>query len=397
MTSTLSSFDALKSLLGAHLITQREGAAVVSPQTTEEVSAITRYANQNKLAIEVAGAGTKRGWGNPVESSILLETSRLAGVREHMWQDLTATVAAGTTWAALQQALAVHGQRIAFDPLWPGVATVGGAIASNDSGVLRSRYGSLRDLIIGMTIVLADGTIAKTGGKVVKNVAGYDLHKLMTGAFGTLGVISEVTFRLHPLAKAFASWTITSDDAVALDRVRHQIADSTIFFEALQMRTYEGGFALDVGLASQPECIAEHSDRLHAIAAPLSIVAANDKVWSLRERLFEKNNATVKVTLSPTHIAPITSEVLAIGGRSVTQQVGIMIAALTPDAPSISSLRERVEAVGGALTILQWPGGLLPRPEVWGTLGKSLSLMREIKRRFDPNRILNPGRFLGGI
>lgn len=397
MTSTLSSFDALKSLLGAHLITQREGAAVVSPQTTEEVSAITRYANQNKLAIEVAGAGTKRGWGNPVESSILLETSRLAGVREHMWQDLTATVAAGTTWATLQQALAVHGQRIAFDPLWPGVATVGGAIASNDSGVLRSRYGSLRDLIIGMTIVLADGTIAKTGGKVVKNVAGYDLHKLMTGAFGTLGVISEVTFRLHPLAKAFASWTITSDDAVALDRVRHQIADSTIFFEALQMRTYEGGFALDVGLASQPECIAEHSDRLHAIAAPLSIVATNDKVWSLRERLFEKNNATVKVTLSPTHIAAITSEVLAIGGRSVTQQAGIMIAALAPDAPSISSLRERVEAVGGALTILQWPGGLLPRPEIWGTPGKSLSLMREIKRRFDPNRILNPGRFLGGI
>src|ERR1700722_4444120 len=228
MTFTLSNFDNLRSLLDGNLITQRDGGVVASPQTTEEVSVVTRYANENKLAIEIVGAGTKRGWGNPVESSILLETTRLVGVREHMWQDLTATVAVGTTWAMLQQTLAVHGQRIAFDPLWPNVATVGGAIASNDSGVLRSRYGSLRDLIIGMTIVLADGTIAKTGGKVGKNVAGYDLHTLMTGAFGTLGVITEVTFRLHPLAKAFASWTIISDDVIALDRVRHQIADSTI-------------------------------------------------------------------------------------------------------------------------------------------------------------------------
>jgi glycolate oxidase FAD binding subunit len=397
MTSTLSNFENLKSLLDGNLIIQRDGGVVASPRTTEEVSVITRYADENKLAIEIAGAGTKRGWGNPVEAGILLETTRLVGVREHMWQDLTATVAVGTTWASLQQTLAVHGQRIAFDSLWPNVATVGGAIATNDSGVLRSRYGSLRDLIIGMTIVLADGTIAKTGGKVVKNVAGYDLHKLMTGAFGTLGVITEVTFRLHPLAKAFASWTIISDDVIALDRVRHQIADSTIFFESLQMRTYEGGFALDVGLASQPECIAEHSDRLHAIAAPLSIAAANDEVWSLRQRLFEKNSATVKITLLPTHIAPITAEVMAIGGRSVAQQSGILFATLAPGTSQISSLREKAEERGGSLTMLHWPENLLPRPEVWGTPGKSFALMREIKRRFDPNRILNPGRFLGGI
>jgi glycolate oxidase FAD binding subunit len=397
MTSTLSSFEDLRSLLGTHLISQREGRVVASPQTTEEVSAITRYANQNKLAIEIAGAGTKRRWGNPVEANILLETARLLGVRAHMWQDLTATVAVGTTWATLQRALAIHGQRIAFDPLWPRIATVGGAIASNDSGVLRSRYGSLRDLIIGMTIVLADGTIAKSGGKVVKNVAGYDLHKLMTGAFGTLGVITEVTFRLHPLPKASSNWTILSNDVVALDRVRHQIADSTIFFEALPMRTSDVGFALDVGLVSQPECIADHWRRLYAIAAPLSIIAADHKVWCLREHNFEANKATVKVTISPAHIAPMTAEVQAIGGRSVTQQSGIMLATLAPDAPLISSLREKVEAIGGALTILHWPDNLLPRPEIWGAPGNSFSLMREIKHRFDPNRTLNPGRFLGGI
>src|SRR5580698_7840239 len=109
MASTVSNFDGLRSLLGAQLITQREGDVAVSPQTTEEVSIITRYANQNKLAVEIAGAGTKRGWGNPVRASILLETTRLVGVREHKWQDLTVTAAVGTIWTTLQHILAIHG------------------------------------------------------------------------------------------------------------------------------------------------------------------------------------------------------------------------------------------------------------------------------------------------
>jgi glycolate oxidase FAD binding subunit len=398
MTSVLNSFDDLRSSLGVELIGQHaDGRVVASPRTTEEVAALTRHANENKLVIEIAGAGTKRGWGHPVEADILLETVRLAGVREHMWQDLTATVAAGTTWATLQHMLAAHSQRIALDPLWPSIATVGGIIASNDSGVLRSRYGSLRDLIIGMTIVLADGTIAKTGGKVVKNVAGYDLHKLMTGAFGTLGIITEVTFRLHPMPKSSADWTVVSNDVVALDHVRQQLADSTIFFEALQMRTDEGGYALDVGLVSQPECIDDYSRRLHALAAPLLVLGADDAVWSMRERSFEANKATVKVTISATYIAPFTSEVLSIGGRSVTQQSGIMTATLPCDSARISSFRSKVEACGGTLTVLHWPVDSAPRPEIWGAPTNSFPLMREIKRQFDPNRTLNRGRFLGGI
>ncbi len=127
--------------------------------------------------------------------------ARFDRVLEHTWQDLTCTVQAGCTWQSLQDALAQHGQFVALDPLWPERATVGGIIASNDSGSLRLRYGSLRDLVIGMTVVLADGTVAQVGGKVVKNVAGYDLHKLLIGAFGTLGVITEVTFRLHAIPR----------------------------------------------------------------------------------------------------------------------------------------------------------------------------------------------------
>ena len=153
------------------------------------------------------GGGTKQGWGYPVAPALVLEMQRLNVLREHTWQDMTCTVEAGCTWAALQSGLAEHGQYVALDPLWPEQATVGGIVATNDSGALRLKYGGLRDLIIGMTIVLADGTIARTGGKVVKNVAGYDLHKLMIGAFGTLGVITSVNFRLHPLPADARTWS----------------------------------------------------------------------------------------------------------------------------------------------------------------------------------------------
>src|SRR5581483_2200314 len=130
---------------------------------------------------------------------ILLSLERMHRLREHTWEDMTCSVEAGCTWAAMQAELRRHGQMVALDPLCPERATIGGIIATNDSGGLRLKYGGLRDLIIGMTVVLADGTVAKTGGKVVKNVAGYDLHKLMTGSFGTLSVIAEVNFRLHPI------------------------------------------------------------------------------------------------------------------------------------------------------------------------------------------------------
>ena len=131
-------------------------------------------------------------------------------LREHAWHDMTCTVDAGFPWAEMQRALQQHGQMVALDPLWPQRATVGGVVACNDSGSLRLKYGGLRDLIIGMTVVLADGAIAKSGGKVVKNVAGYDIHKLMTGSFGTLGVVAQVSFRLHPVEEHARTWTFAA-------------------------------------------------------------------------------------------------------------------------------------------------------------------------------------------
>ena len=152
--------------------------------------------NDAGLRVAPRGGGTKLTWGNPpARVDLIVSTARLDQIIEHAWADLTVTVEAGCTMQNLQERLARHGQRLALDAMWPERATVGGVLSTNDSGALRLRFGGLRDLIIGVTLALPDGTLARSGGKVVKNVAGYDLPKLATGALGTLGVIARATFR----------------------------------------------------------------------------------------------------------------------------------------------------------------------------------------------------------
>ena len=403
------SMDGLRALVSGDCVAECAGQMVVSPQTIEEVAAIARYANANKLAIEIAGAGTKRGWGNPVQAEIVLKTTGLAGVRHHSWQDLTATVGAGTPWAAMQRALAAHGQQVALDPLWPESATVGGIIATNDSGALRLKYGSLRDLIIGMTIVLADGTIARSGGKVVKNVAGYDLHKLMTGAFGTLGVVAEVTFRLHPIAAQTATWTMVSATAEPAGELMLKILDSQLCAQAMQLRARGEQFALDVELAALPEVCTLQIEALEGLAQSVTgkagpsdsshLMRANP--FAAREQLFAaESGIVIKATMLPSSIATLSSDVVRLGGFAVTQANGIMFARFPEEAAAqaLPSLYAYVDAAGdGSLTVLRAPR---PLPDwaipPWGQ-EKVLPLMREIKRRFDPNQILNPGRFVRGI
>src|ERR1700760_3280595 len=226
----------LAAVIGAEHLLSSDGNIFVAPGNTEEVAAVLRLANENGCSVGVWGGGTKQGWGYPVAPVLVLEMHRLNALREHTWQDMTCSVEAGCTWASLQSGLAQHGQCVALDPLWPEQATVGGIVATNDSGALRLKYGGLRDLIIGMTIVLADGTIAKTGGKVVKNVAGYDLHKLMIGAFGTLGVVTSVNFRLHSLARSAVSLSVSSASAEPLGRLMMTLLHGQMNLVAMQLR-----------------------------------------------------------------------------------------------------------------------------------------------------------------
>ncbi len=410
--------EALRSILGPDSVAEREGKPAVSPGTTEEVAAIARYAHANHLAIEIVGAGTKRTWGNPVAPDLLLDTTRLTGVRQHSWQDLTATVAAGTPWAAIQRVLAAHSQVVALDPLWPERATVGGIVATNDSGPLRLRYGSLRDLIIGMTIVLADGTIAHSGGKVVKNVAGYDLHKLMTGAFGTLGVITEVTFRLHPVPKHCQTFTVNAPQAQQLAPLMAAIRDSHLLVEAMQLRGDSDGFHLDIQLNAHPD--AHQAALLQSIVvasgiglgfspgaqggrelgfspcdmpSSMSPDRAPEVFQPAREALFCEGSTVIKLSVLPTDLCEYLDHMQwapDIEVACVAQSFGPIYAAFSGSPAAIDRYLKSVKSEFLVLT----PHGSLER---WKANPNSLPLMREIKHQFDPLRILNPGRFLGGI
>jgi glycolate oxidase FAD binding subunit len=250
-----------------------------------------------------------------------------------------------------------------------------------------------------MTIVLADGTIARSGGKVVKNVAGYDLHKLMTGAFGTLGIITEVTFRLHSIPRHVQSFTIPSGDVKGLGQLLMKILDSHLSTQSLQLRSSLSGFNLDVRLATLPEVIRDQASSLSNLAQSAQLEASDSDpdVWSARQKHFDQTeHFVVKATMLPSDISHIAATIHTLGGTSVTQGTGIMTASIPAAASSqLQHLREKLEAIGGSLTVLHHPTNTAA---VASSLpSDTLPLMRELKHRFDPNRILNPGRFVGAI
>jgi glycolate oxidase FAD binding subunit len=388
----------------------------VAPGDMQQVAEILRFAHANALSVMPCGGGTKLGWGNTLTADIELSMKRLNQLREHAWQDMTCTVQAGCTWTAMQEALKTHGQMVALDSLHPECATVGGIAACNDSGALRLKYGGLRDLIIGMTMVLADGTIAKSGGKVVKNVAGYDMHKLLTGSFGTLGVIAEVNFRLHPVEEHRRTWTAVGTGAVEAGPAASSLAeplrallDAQLTPSCVQLRVFRDECALDIRVAAPPECLDEYGKRIRNIFGTFAIRDSGEEVWNARQQLFDDKDALVlKVSVLPTEICPLAAELdqWTCGEGTdlelVAQATGLMMVAVhsATDAASVAlteRVRSRVTKSGGSMAALQIPDRLRSSVGVWGPDPGTFTLMREIKCRFDPGRILNPGRFVGSI
>jgi glycolate oxidase FAD binding subunit len=380
----------------------------VAPLDAAQISQILRFADANAISVTPFGSGTKAGWGNPVAPGIRLSLKRMNSLREHPWQDMTCTVEAGCTWASMQAELAQHGQMVALDPLWPARATVGGIVATNDSGAMRLKYGGLRDLIIGMTIVLADGTIAKTGGKVVKNVAGYDLHKLMTGSFGTLGVITEVNFRLHPAETAARTWTATAPDALQFAEPLRILLDTQMTPSSIQLRAGKLQSALDVRIATRPEAFDEQATRLRRIFGQIELRDSVNEVWQARQQLFDQADRVIlKASLRSSDVCSVSSELQHWTAKQefdfdlTAQATGLMTVALNIQADAapglLDQLRSRLKASGGSVIALRIPESIRAGLDVWGCDSNALALMREIKRRFDPNRTLNPGRFVGNI
>ena len=387
---------------------------VVEPASEQAVSEALRCADRDGLAVIPRGGGTKLDWGNPPSrADLIVSMARLNRVIEHAWADLTVTVEAGCTMAELQNTLAEHGQRLAIDVLWPGTATVGGILSTNDSGALRLRYGGLRDLIIGITLVLPDGTIARSGGKVVKNVAGYDLPKLATGALGTLGVITQATFRLHPMPHGKRTLTVLPRRIVEAQTLLLALQDSNLAHAALQFRSgasmaaemdillegTEAGMEAQAGRIRQmarPAAVKEtEAPRIRIITGSTAAPCGPGEVWAAREEIAGAASV-VKFSVLPSQIGAALESIGHLGDRqwrAVVQANGIGWASV--NAP-LADLRAKIESGGGTLTVLRQAAGAEPM-ESWGDPGDTLSLMREIKRRFDPNGTLNPGRFVGGI
>jgi glycolate oxidase FAD binding subunit len=345
-------------------------------------------------------------------------------VLEHAAGDLVVRAQAGVRLAGLQAALAPAGQWLALDPPEPR-ATLGGVVASNASGPRRLRYGTVRDLIIGITVVLADGTVARAGGKVVKNVAGYDLAKLFCGSLGTLGMVAEVIFRLHPLPAAAAVVTLQVDGPPQVGQAALRLLRSPLEPSAIELTVDEWGWpgrltvvfeGIAPGVEAQAAAAAELLGQVGeaAVAGPGQTDAALSQLGALP---LEKAEFALKAACPPAELPAVLADLLGGGRRgwggpvSAHAGTGVLwlasahregdLPADSPELPyvvkAIAEARERLAARGGSLVVVKAPPALKRAIDAWGPVTDALGLMRRVKERFDPDRRLSPGRFVGGI
>lgn len=385
---------------------------ILEPGTEQQLADAVRLANEAGLAVIPRGGATKLSWGNPPSrADLILSTARLNRILEHAWADLTVTVEAGCTIQVLQDTLAQHGQRLALDPLWPEKATVGGILSTNDSGALRLRFGALRDLIIGVTIALPDGTLASSGGKVVKNVAGYDLPKLVTGALSTLGVITRAVFRLHPLPHGTRSFSIPAANPDEAQKLVLGIQDSKLTQVALQSSfSDDRATSIDILFEGTKAGMDAQAAQLRSLCPSIQIAEAAPTVWNARQDLWSFSNPEETAIAKISALASDIARVVELFGRAADSAhlrwKSLMYATglgwLRLEGPTenlrraFTSLRSEFDKMDGSLVLLHHPAALAPF-DAWGTPGDSLPLMKALKHQLDPRSTLNPGRFLGGI
>jgi glycolate oxidase FAD binding subunit len=329
--------------------------------------------------VRVHGAGTKLAWARG-EADVQLSTEGLDDIVEHNVGDLTAVLEAGVPLARAQRTFAEAGQMLAIDPPDRG-ATIGGVAAANDSGPLRARYGGVRDLVVGMRVALADGTVAKSGGKVIKNVAGYDLAKLFVGSFGTLGAILEVSVRLHPLPPATATAMGHSSDPDALGRAALALSHARLEHLGLDVRWQDGAGAILSrfgGVAAVPQ--ARAAVRLLGDA---ELVEDDEDLWQAqRDAQRSAVGMVVKVSALQTDL-PDLLRVARDHGATLVGRAGLGLHWVRLDdgdhAALLRALRERFAAV-----VLDHPNGIEPGPHEPFDAGARM-LAERVKVRFDPS------------
>jgi len=354
-------------------------------------------------SVRVTGGETKADWGGVgAPCAVELSTARLDRMVEHNEGDLTAVLEAGVPLARAQERFASAGQRLALDPPdGDGRATVGGVLACGDSGPLRHRHGAIRDLVLGVRVALADGTVARAGSRVIKNVAGYDLAKLMCGALGTLGVVCEVTVRLHPAPEGSVTAVGRGDDVHALARAAGALGARPLELEALDVRwdgAEAGGAVLARATGRAGSEAGESALRVLSESGLEGELVSDDAgLWAGQreaQRAVE-GGAVARVSARPSALGDVLAA--APGGAVARAGIGLAWVALADADPGeFEALRA---AVAPAACVLQ-EGSVQMRAavDVWGVgEGPELELMRRVKERFDPHGVCNPGRFVGGL
>ncbi|BCJ46538.1 glycolate oxidase [Actinoplanes ianthinogenes] len=367
---------------------------VAAPRDTTEAAALISAAQG--LSVVIRGGGTKLDWGVPPrELDLIIDTRRLTGVVEHAAGDLITVVRAGTPMAELHD---LPGQQLALDA--PPAATAGGTVAANASGPRRLRYGTARDLLIGITVVRPDGTITKAGGKVVKNVAGYDLGKLYTGAFGTLGLITECVFRLHPVPAAAIFVRATAPPGHAARVLAGQFAASACEVNAAPGAEPELAVLLEgtpAGVRERAAAVAELLDGEVSGTAP--------EWWDVLP--WPDGGVGIKLTGRLSQVPALVATAVGAGATvRGSAGAGVLYAGFPPDGEGADAVVEAGRAVEllraaavracGHAVVLTAPDGVRDTLDMWGPV-PGLELMRRVKDQFDPHYRFAPGRFVGGI
>jgi glycolate oxidase FAD binding subunit len=378
-----------------------------TPPTAEDAAELLRACARDGVAVRIAGGATKP-WGLPgADCGVRLDTSALDAIVEHNAGDLTAILRAGVPLRVLDETLAAAGQMLALDPpLGAGdAATVGGAIAAGDSGPLRHRYGAARDLVLGVTVALSDGSVAQAGSKVIKNVAGYDLAKLFSGSFGTLGLITQVAVRLHPRAPEHATAVGATGDAARLQDAAIALASSPLEAQALDVR-WEAGegmvLARFAGVAAAQQAAAAVG-LLAGAGTEARTVDDDAPLWAAqRAAQRSPEGAVVRVSGRPTqlHAACVAADVAraSLVGRAALGLSWIALPAAAPGelVQAIARLRQVLHP--SPCVVLDAPAPVRAHLDPWDQPETAaLVLMRRVKQRFDPTATCNPGIFVGGI
>jgi glycolate oxidase FAD binding subunit len=408
--------------LAAHSADGKNPSLVCFPSTPEQAGSVLRICAEADAAVVPWGGGTSMRLGNiPRRLDVVIGLEKLAQLIEHDDANLTATVQAGMRAAALQQVLARRGQFLPVDPPQPLRATIGGIVAANANGPRRMMYGGVRDLVVGMKMVLATGERIKAGGKVVKNVAGYDLCKLFIGSLGTLGIVTEATFRMAPLPERAASF-VAAGPMDRCARFADDLSSSPLLPAAVTVLDAEtagrsfrntGTTAVAVWVEGFDETVARHLRDLETMAERAGLggeILGEEPHRRLWEMIRDFGCGDTGVLYRMTVPAGSVAEILAAVDRPIESgrharyaahpAVGSVYVSTTGDRAGLEwfpKLAELARTHQGHVVIAAAPAEFKDGVDVWGPAPPGLGLMREIKRRFDPQDMLNPGRFVGGL